>query len=41
VRHADGKMLVNPKSDLVLRAGDTLIALGRHDDLERLGHNHP
>jgi voltage-gated potassium channel len=41
VRHADGKMQVNPKSELTLHAGDTLIALGRHDDLERLGHSHP
>ncbi len=36
VRHADGKMLVHPGADVALRAGDTLIALGNHVDLERL-----
>jgi voltage-gated potassium channel len=36
VRHADGKMMVNPGADVTLRAGDTLIALGKHVDLERL-----
>jgi voltage-gated potassium channel len=40
VRHADGKMLVNPSADVTLRAGDTLIALGRHADLERFERRH-
>ena len=40
VRHADGKMLVNPNADVTLRAGDTLIALGKHADLERFERMH-
>jgi voltage-gated potassium channel len=40
VRRADGKMLVNPSADMTLHAGDTLIALGRHADLKRIGHTH-
>jgi voltage-gated potassium channel len=35
VRRADGHMLVNPHSDVVLNIGDTLIALGARADLER------
>ena len=35
VRHSDGKMMVNPGADVTLRAGDTLIALGKQVDLER------
>jgi voltage-gated potassium channel len=35
VRRADGQMLVNPHSDVVLKAGDTLIALGARSDLDR------
>ena len=36
VRRADGQMLVNPHSDDVLNAGDTLIALGARSDLDEL-----
>ncbi|HJZ45876.1 MAG TPA: potassium channel protein [Roseiflexaceae bacterium] len=35
VRRADGQMLVNPRGDVVLHTGDTLIALGARDDLAR------
>ena len=35
VRRADGQMLVNPHGDVVLKAGDTLIALGARSDLDR------
>lgn len=35
VRCASGQMLVNPHSDVVLQAGDTLIALGARADLDR------
>lgn len=36
VRHDSGKMVVNPSADVILRPGDTIIALGRRVDLERL-----
>jgi voltage-gated potassium channel len=35
VRRASGQMLVNPHGDVVLQAGDTLIALGARADLDR------
>ena len=35
VRRADGHMLVNPHSEVVLHKGDTLIALGARGDLDR------
>jgi voltage-gated potassium channel len=35
VRRADGQMLVNPHGDVILQAGDTLIALGTRGDLDR------
>jgi voltage-gated potassium channel len=35
VRRADGQMIVNPATDVVLCAGDTLIALGTRADLAR------
>jgi voltage-gated potassium channel len=35
VRRANGHMLVNPHGDVVLEAGDTLIALGARADLDR------
>jgi voltage-gated potassium channel len=40
VRRTDGKMLVNPAADVTLCAGDTLIALGKHADLERFEQIH-
>jgi voltage-gated potassium channel len=36
VRHADGRMIVNPNADLILSPGDTLIALGKRSDLDRV-----
>lgn len=35
VRHGDGRMAVNPTPDIVLHAGDKLIALGTRGSLER------
>jgi voltage-gated potassium channel len=35
VRRSDGRMLINPRGDVVLNAGDTLIALGARSDLDR------
>jgi voltage-gated potassium channel len=35
VRRADGRMLISPRGDVVLNAGDTLIALGARADLDR------
>ena len=39
VRRGDGEMLVNPKANVVLQDGDTIIALGTRTDLERVGSN--
>ena len=39
VRHPDGQMVVNPKTDVVLHPGDTIIALGARTDLERVSGN--
>lgn len=36
VRIANGQMCVNPRADVVLHAGDTLIVLGSRADLERI-----
>jgi voltage-gated potassium channel len=36
VRQHDGHMIVNPPPDVVLRVGDTLIALGARTDLDRM-----
>ncbi|HEY3232670.1 MAG TPA: TrkA C-terminal domain-containing protein [Roseiflexaceae bacterium] len=36
VRRADGRMIVNPTADIILSPGDTLIALGKRSDLERV-----
>ena len=36
VRHADGQIIVNPGADIVLEAGDTLIALGKRSGLDRM-----
>ncbi|HWQ12304.1 MAG TPA: potassium channel protein [Roseiflexaceae bacterium] len=38
VRHADGRMAINPGPDMVLAAGDKLIALGTRGGLERTEH---
>jgi voltage-gated potassium channel len=35
VRRAGGHMLINPRGDVVLEIGDTLIALGARSDLDR------
>ncbi len=37
IRKADGEMLFNPSSQTRMEAGDTLIALGHGNELERLG----
>jgi voltage-gated potassium channel len=36
VRRANGQMLINPGADTRLHAGDTLIALGKRSDLDRV-----
>jgi voltage-gated potassium channel len=41
VRHADGRMAVNPSPNLVLRAGDKLIALGTHGGIEKTSERQP
>ena len=33
---ADGRMIVNPSADIILSPGDTLIALGKRSDLDRV-----
>jgi voltage-gated potassium channel len=40
VRCSDGRMVVNPDGDVVLGAGDTLIALGTRRDLDRADKDH-
>lgn len=40
VRHAGGRMLINPSVDEVLHAGDTLIMLGRRAELDRIEDSH-
>ena len=35
VRHADGQLAFNPDADTVFQGGDTVIAMGRPDDIER------
>lgn len=37
VRRADGGMIINPRADVVLHIGDTLIVLGARADLDRVG----
>lgn len=36
IKQKDGEMLFNPSSQTKIQTGDTLIAMGRNDDLERL-----
>jgi voltage-gated potassium channel len=36
IRKSDGKMGFNPSSQTLIESGDTLIAMGRTDDLDRL-----
>ena len=35
LRHADGNLVFNPDADTPFQAGDTVIAMGRLDDIER------
>ena len=37
IRKKTGEMAFNPSSETLIEAGDTLIALGKNDDLSRLG----
>lgn len=37
VKKADGTMLFNPAADAVIEVGDTLITLGTHDSMRKLG----
>jgi len=36
IKQKDGEMLFNPSSKTKIQSGDILIAMGRHNDLERL-----
>jgi len=36
IRRGDGEMRFNPSSDTYIRSGDTLISLGKTDDLKKL-----
>ena len=36
IKQKDGKMVFNPSSQTKIQSGDILIAMGRHNDLERL-----
>ncbi len=36
IRHADGSTSLNPTPDTILRADDTVIVLGHHDDIPQL-----
>jgi voltage-gated potassium channel len=40
LRHADGSLRFNPDADTVFQSGDTVIAMGRVDDIERFRTEH-
>ena len=35
LRHADGNLVFNPDADTAFQSGDTVIAMGRLEDIER------
>lgn len=36
IKRSDGSMIFNPKADARIKAGDTLIAVGRNKNLRQL-----